>query len=230
MPGQKDFDALCSAVEPLKIAERQPWRVQNASLRQGQIETPLGLQDASMPTLTWSLLQIACQQDCCTIRMTSLHRMPIQPIWDVPIAVKAILQGPEIASVTRCLDSNRQVARGLIIACSDSRASCGAAVHHNGRAPGDSLLPAEGILEGDGDWPCHDGHAEQSDALQGTSLPEHDCRLDSRSICRDDKQPYSATRKDSVAFTGLIWVSRDTQGCYRQPGLSHALQEEPVCI
>ena len=76
MPGQKDFDALCSAVEPLKTAERQPWRVQNASLRQGQIETPLGLQDASMPTLTWSLLQVAYECDCCTTKSMSLHGMP----------------------------------------------------------------------------------------------------------------------------------------------------------
>lgn len=46
MPGREVFEALCAAVEPLKTAERQPWKVQNASLRQGQIETPLGLKDA----------------------------------------------------------------------------------------------------------------------------------------------------------------------------------------
>lgn len=46
LPGREVFEALCAALEPLKTAERQPWKVQNASLRQGQIETPLGLQDA----------------------------------------------------------------------------------------------------------------------------------------------------------------------------------------
>ena len=79
MPGQKDFDALCSAVEPLKTAERQAWRVQNASLRQGQIEPPLGLQDASRPTMTLSLLLIAYEHDCSTTQWISLHGVPIQP-------------------------------------------------------------------------------------------------------------------------------------------------------
>ena len=46
LPGREVFEALCAALEPLKTAERQPWKVQNASLRQGQVETPLGLQDA----------------------------------------------------------------------------------------------------------------------------------------------------------------------------------------
>ena len=46
LPGREVLEALCAALEPLKTAERQPWKVQNASLRQGQIETPLGLQDA----------------------------------------------------------------------------------------------------------------------------------------------------------------------------------------
>ena len=46
LPERAVFEVLCAALEPLKTAERQPWKVQNASLRQGQIETPLGLQDA----------------------------------------------------------------------------------------------------------------------------------------------------------------------------------------
>ena len=51
VPGREVFDALCAAVEPLKTAERQSWKVQNASLRQGQVETPLGLKDAGMALL-----------------------------------------------------------------------------------------------------------------------------------------------------------------------------------
>ena len=46
LPGREVFEALCAALEPLKTAERQPWKVQNASLRQGQVETPFGLRDA----------------------------------------------------------------------------------------------------------------------------------------------------------------------------------------
>ncbi|CAL5222834.1 g5258 [Coccomyxa viridis] len=49
VPGREVFEALCAAVEPLKTAERQSWKVQNASLRQGQVETPLGLRDAVGP-------------------------------------------------------------------------------------------------------------------------------------------------------------------------------------
>ena len=48
MPGREVFEALCAALEPLRTVKRQPWKVQNASLRQGQVETPLGLQDAGM--------------------------------------------------------------------------------------------------------------------------------------------------------------------------------------
>ena len=51
VPGREVFDALCAAVEPLKTAKRQSWKVQNASLRQGQVETPLGLKDAGMALL-----------------------------------------------------------------------------------------------------------------------------------------------------------------------------------
>ena len=58
VPGREVFEALCAAVEPLRTAERQPWKVQNASLRQGQVETPLGLKDAGMALLsTHSLLE-----------------------------------------------------------------------------------------------------------------------------------------------------------------------------
>ena len=56
VPGREVFEALCYAVEPLKTAERQPWRVQNASLRQGQVETPLGLKDAG--------IDLALHQSC----------------------------------------------------------------------------------------------------------------------------------------------------------------------
>lgn len=56
VPGREVFEALCTAVEPLKTAERQPWKLQNASLRQGQVETPLGLKDAG--------IDLALHQSC----------------------------------------------------------------------------------------------------------------------------------------------------------------------
>ena len=48
-PGREVFEALCPDVEPLRTAERLPGKDQNSSMRQGQVETPLGLRDAGEP-------------------------------------------------------------------------------------------------------------------------------------------------------------------------------------